>query len=107
MATNNANCRGGALGAVWWQGAQWAVTEHGLECRDGTYFIDKNRLLENEDYPWPLHMSGKLWINIDEFTTAWIVALVLHELAGAIKPEKLRQLFAQLPPVGERGWDNG
>jgi hypothetical protein len=28
--------RGDALTQIWWQGKQWAVTQYGIECRDGT-----------------------------------------------------------------------
>ena len=71
--------RGDDLGTEWWRGAQWSVTEHGIERRDGTYFIAKDRLLEDlPGFSWPEHMAGKIWVDIDEFTTAWLVALVLH-----------------------------
>ena len=46
MDTDPVESRGDRLGKVWWQGRQWAVTEHGIECRDGTYYIAAKRLGE-------------------------------------------------------------
>jgi hypothetical protein len=43
-ATNEVANRCEPLSEVWWQGRQWAVTSYGLECRDGTYFIDAPRI---------------------------------------------------------------
>ena len=72
--------RGEALDEIWWRGKQWAVTSYGIECLDGTYFFTADRLLE--DLPsgrsWAEHMAEKIWVDVDEFVTAWLVALVLH-----------------------------
>ncbi len=58
-------CRGEALSEVWWQGRQWAVTAYGLERRDGTYFIEAKRLLEDlrgePPYSWTEHIGRKLY----------------------------------------------
>lgn len=51
--------------------AQWAVTERGLECTTRYYAIDWWTLWEMD---WIHHMSGKGWVNVDEFTTAFIHA---------------------------------
>ena len=106
IADNEVKCRGEALGEIWWRGAQWAVTSDGIECLDGTYFIAKGRLLENREYPWPLHMAGKGWVDNDEFTTAWMVGLVLHGYGygNRINAKRLRALFAMLPPWRVGGW---
>jgi hypothetical protein len=76
------HCRGEELGEMWWQGRQWAVTEHGIECRDGSYCITKDRLAETlplSDVPeWPAHMAEKIWADIPDFCTAYLVALSLH-----------------------------
>lgn len=90
--------RGDALGTEWWRGAQWSVTAHGIECRDGCYFIAKDRLLENPSYSWPQHMAGKVWVDIDEFTTAWLVGLVLHGYSLVSVKTPLPQMFAKLRP---------
>ena len=35
------------LSGIWWQGRQWAVTEYGLECRDGAYPIAVSKSKQN------------------------------------------------------------
>lgn len=71
--------RGEELSPVLWRGRQWAVTEYGIECLDGTYYIEKARITENaETYGWPLHVSQKNWVDTDDFCTAWLVATALH-----------------------------
>jgi hypothetical protein len=81
------------LDEIWWRERQWAVTAYGLEVdrSDGdheipAYAIPADRLLEgvDDDYPWPLHMASKKWVDLSSFATAWIVALVMH---GAELPE--------------------
>jgi hypothetical protein len=78
------HCRGEKLGQIWWQGRQWAVTEHGIECQDGSYCITKERLAETLPSPlnntpdWPLHMAEKTWVDVADFLTAYLVALSLH-----------------------------
>ena len=55
---------------------------HGIEARDGTYTIAKDRLREghtNEHpYSWIGHLSGKSWIDLDDFATAYFVAIAMH-----------------------------
>jgi hypothetical protein len=72
--------RGDKLGELWWQGRQWAVTADGLECRDGTYFIAKERLKEHLDrgYSWVAQIGGKEWVDIADFSTAYLIACALH-----------------------------
>jgi hypothetical protein len=77
--TSPVRVRGEALGNVIWQGRQWAVTDYGLEARDGTYSIDRRRL--RQDLPawsWPQQMGEKDWVDIEDFTTAWLVGLSVH-----------------------------
>lgn len=73
------------IGEVWWRGKQWAVTDFGIEALDGTYPIEKNRLLEDFDIdrPWPVHLSVKTWVDSDEFATAFMVGLILHGYSRA------------------------
>ncbi len=89
--------RADALSKIWWQGKQWAVTSAGIECRDGTYFIDAKRLGEKRhgtDLPdWPLHMAEKTWVNLADFSTAFLVALVLHNQTKAFNSETLRETY--------------
>jgi hypothetical protein len=86
-------CRGEELGEIWWQGRQWAVTKYGIECRDGCYFIDKDRLAEKlplSDVPeWPWHVSQKIWADIADFCTCFLVAISLH--GCRIEPKLLRK----------------
>lgn len=72
--------QGDALSEVWWQGRQWAVTAYGLECRDGTYYIEKQRLMKDihKQYGWIGHMADKNWIDLEDFTTGYLIALALH-----------------------------
>lgn len=67
--------RGERLDTVWWQGRQWAVTEYGIECRDGSYQIEADRLSEPD---WGPHMKEKEWVDFDDFATAYFVACALH-----------------------------
>ncbi len=90
--------RGDALSEVWWRGKQWAVTAYGIELLDGTYVAEASRLTEGPDYPWPMHMAEKTWVDIDEFTTAWMVALLLHGKADKVNPVAIREIFGRLRP---------
>jgi hypothetical protein len=55
-----------------------------IECRDGTYSIHADQLYEREfDKPrgflnWPRHMAEKEWVDLDDFCTAFCVALAMH-----------------------------
>jgi hypothetical protein len=88
--------REGELGQIWWRGKQWAVTDYGLECLDGRYFLEASRLLDG-GCPWPLHVGQKKWVDPDEFATAWIVALALHN-HPAPPQDKLLAMFSALKP---------
>lgn len=82
--------RGDAPGAMFWRGKQWAVTEHGIECLDGTYFIEKSRLLEGLGrHSWLDQMAEKTWVNIDEFCTCWMIAVLFHGFGKMIDSAKL------------------
>ena len=70
--------RGDPLHPILWRGKQWAVTEYGMECLDGLYFIEADRLVESHPlHSWPEHMATKGWVDRADFLTAWMVALVL------------------------------
>lgn len=71
--------RGEVLGEVWWRGRQWAVTDYGIEALNGCYNFEWKRMLDRVDiHGWPEHMSGKNWVDIDDFITAWLVGVALH-----------------------------
>jgi hypothetical protein len=101
--------RGEPLHEIWWRGKQWAVTEYGIECLDGCYFIEANRILEeiegDHPWPWPCHMAEKEWVDADEFATAWLVAIVLHghgRKLSKTKVERIKQTFGKLPYPGAK-----
>lgn len=76
---------------ILWRGKQWAVTVEGIEALDGTYYIGRERLLENEvDWPWVRQLGEKNWCDIDEFATAYLVAIVLHGYSQVRVPDFLR-----------------
>ena len=79
---NPVTVRGEALHEVWWQGRQWAVTSYGLERRYGTYFIEAKRLVEQlrgeHPYSWTEHVGEKTWADVDDFATAYLVAVAMH-----------------------------
>jgi hypothetical protein len=73
QSTDKVAQRGDPLGTpVHWQGRQWAVTPHGVECRDGTYYIEKGRLWESDDtdHGWVHHMAEKNWVDLEDFAEA-------------------------------------
>ena len=53
--------------------ANGAVTEFGIEARDGTYTIKADRLAENIGHAWPAHICEKAWVDQNDFCTAWLV----------------------------------
>ena len=90
--------RGDPLGKVLWRGRQWAVTVDGIEKLDGTYFIGRNWLFDGlpvDERSWPQHVSGKAWVDIDDFVTAWLVAISLHWHRDR---EKIRRAVAMSAP---------
>lgn len=75
--------RGEAPERIWWSGRQWCVTAYGIEALDGTYPIERTRLLERlPRHSWMEHMAGKTWVDMDDFATAWLVAIALHGSRG-------------------------
>lgn len=97
--------RGEELSEIWWRGKQWAVTSYGIECLDGCYHLEASRLLEHltgeNPYPWPRHMATKGWVDVDEFATAWMVAILLHGHGDPRHVAAIRASFEGLPPVRE------
>lgn len=79
-----------------WRGKQWAVTEYGIEALDGTYAIEARRLTEDflTDYGgWIRHMGEKGWVDIADFTTAFMVAAVLHGHAPPFNRESIMRQY--------------
>ena len=75
-AGNPVRCRGEGLSQpIYWQGRQWSVTAYGIECRDGTYVIEKERIWENEErYGWVMHLRSKEWCDLEDFAEALRIA---------------------------------
>jgi hypothetical protein len=72
---------GEKLHRIRWQGRQWAVTSYGIEARDGTYPIAKDRLWHNEDTRqggWICHMAEKNWVDIFDFAEALRIGRHIH-----------------------------
>jgi hypothetical protein len=92
---------GEELSEVWWRGKQWAVTAYGIEALNGTYVIAADRLDEGMRAGAPLeasicvHMSEKDWVDQDDFVTAWLVALAMHNIRG-IDGERIREMVADM-----------
>lgn len=79
MATNRVRNRGERLSRVFWKGRQWAATKYGVECRDGTYAIARARLWEEDDvHGWIMHMSGKHWVDLEDFAEALRIARIFE-----------------------------
>jgi hypothetical protein len=79
FCTNRVVRRGDPLSPVIWQGRQWAATTFGLEARDGCYFIQADRLWENEEqYGWVRHLASKTWVDLDDLAEAVRIARRVH-----------------------------
>lgn len=64
---------------ILWRGRQWAVTDFGLEALNGSYAIDEKGLrLDFAEWSVLMQMGEKTWIDMPDFTTAFMVAIVLH-----------------------------
>jgi hypothetical protein len=79
MSKKRVEIIGDEINTMLWRGRQWAVTTSGIQRLDGTYDIEAGRLHENiRTCGWPERMSQKDDVDIDDFITAWLVALTLH-----------------------------
>lgn len=78
-ATNVVRVTGEAPHPVLWQNRQWAVTEYGVECRDGQYAIAADRLWEDgPHYSWESHMQEKGWVDMADFIVTMYMARCIH-----------------------------
>jgi len=76
LGADHVHCRGEALSEpIFWIGHKWAVTAFGIEHRDGTYPIAKERLWEEEpQYSWKRHIRDSKdndWANWWDFDQAF------------------------------------
>jgi hypothetical protein len=73
-ATNKVHVSGTGIRPArpyFWKGRQWAVTPRGVECRDGDYPIEWDRLWEDDEYyGWVPHMREKGWVDMNDFVEA-------------------------------------
>jgi hypothetical protein len=87
QASNPVQNRGDRLIKIYWKGRQWAATKFGVQCRDGSYSIPRNRLWENEaEHPWIMHMAEKDWIDLEDFAEALRVARILEMCRTGKRP---------------------
>jgi hypothetical protein len=75
-STNSVRVTGEALSEpIYWTGKEWAVTSFGVEARDGTYPIAKERIWENENvHGWVRQIAEKEWRDVDDFAEALRIA---------------------------------
>jgi hypothetical protein len=79
QSSNRVENRGERLHKIIWQGRQWAATKYGVECRDGSYAIERARLWEeDESYSWVRHMAEKDWVDLKDFAEALRVARIFE-----------------------------
>lgn len=87
--------RGEKLHKIIWKGKQWAVTEYGIERLDGTYAISKKEVNEvaisKSNTCWPVHITNKVWVDADDFTTAWLVSIAVHGKHGESIIDQIRR----------------
>ncbi len=99
--------RGEPLDEKIWQGRQWAVTEYGIEARDGRYVIDAARLSETREFrgqrlpSWPLHMAEKSWVDVHDFCTAFLAALTCYPEFAKFNGEQIREGVRRALIVGD------
>jgi hypothetical protein len=88
--------RGEPLDLVLWQGEQWAVTEYGLEKRDGTYHVQakdmwsfampldasKSKTRQCVFVHWFKHLSSKSWCDEDDIDHALQAFMLLFDEKG-------------------------
>jgi len=93
QSRNVVRVRGEPLHPILWQGKQWAVTDYGLECRDGTYHVAANAFwyscnltgeitADQVFVSWWKHLSGKNWCDKDDVDNALQAMLVLFNRNG-------------------------
>lgn len=80
---------GEKLGKVLWQGRQWAVTDYGLECRDGTYHVRAKQLMRHYGGTpraafngWYQHIAGKSWVDAQDLDYALQAFVLLYTSKG-------------------------
>ena len=63
-----------------YRGAQWKVTDYGIEAIDGSYEIHRGDLsMDVGDGGWVGHMSEKTWVDMEDFKRAFEIARRVHQ----------------------------
>lgn len=86
---------------VYWLGLQWAVTPYGLETRDGTYGVERDRIHETHPgWSWESHLGKKGWCEADDLAAALAFARAKWPKGVPIpadpKPERRPGTYPQL-----------
>ena len=88
QAMTRVKLRGEPLGLVLWQGTQWAVTDYGLECRDGLYHVAAKDLMKRHESKraafnhWYSHIAGKSWCEKEDLDFALQAFMLLYTSKG-------------------------
>lgn len=84
---------------VFWRGKQWRVTRYGLETLDGSYAIARDRLADYRPgrdgiSDWLCHMVEKDWVDVEDFSTAFVIALAVHDKDDRFRLQDLQNTIA-------------
>lgn len=88
QAMTRVKLRGEPLGIVLWQGTQWAVTDYGLECRDGLYHVAAKDLMKHHESKraafnhWYSHIAGKTWCDKGDLDFSLQAFMLLYTSKG-------------------------
>lgn len=77
---------------------QWVVCEDGsIESRQCSYWAPKESILDlrGDLYDWPMHMSEKEWVEIDQFIACWVVAARIVGELDEHRFQQTKQLVAR------------
>ena len=95
----------------------WVVTDYGIECLARSYPIELHRVEEND---WLSHMREKRWVNMEDFTMAFVYAESLFQKRkkfiledrqlkvflchGKEDKPKIREIYIELSRLGINVW---
>ena len=90
QAMTRVKVRGEPLGCVLWHGTEWAVTDYGLECRDGRYHVRAKDLMARGGYNhrkafnhWYQHIAEKSWVeDVQDLDFALQAFMLLYTSKG-------------------------
>lgn len=84
---------------VWWRGRQWIVDQDGMSCPEHNYNIFPDKIAEKWwDHPelpfCPIHVGKKGWCDLEDFLTAFLIALTLHGHGDKFTSENLQRVMS-------------